>query len=261
MREPIIHGVRVGWAFGFAVIGALLVTIMLTCFPYYAATLDFQFSHSVESSHDTFSFDHIRLCEQLAASITRINTSIYTHPIVMLWVAVYFGLGASKLLLHRQRLVGGVLFVCALLPWISVSITEQNVNARIDAYCTTQYERISEEGLTVINALQNFHEAHNAYPDKLELLVPQFLAKIPRTGLRVCPEYNYLGPGQYVDQPYRRAVRINSYELNVALHKVRAQHTRDMFYYLYYRPEQRFELPLKKSEQWAIESSGWVRVP
>jgi hypothetical protein len=237
-------------------------------YPYYAATLDFQPAEPGEPPHDFLTWDDKIRWEEVGGAVAATTiVSPFKSTFTLLWVLIYCALGARRLLLHRQRLVAGILFVCAVLPWTAFSIAGLKPSPSIEEFYTNEYIRLTEKGTIIIDALETFHKDHNTYPDKLEQLVPQYLSKIPVTGIRVCPEFNYIRPEveNNIRQPYRQMnsgkAQVITYDLSVNLHKVRNHYAADMHYYLYYQPEQEYPHWHRKINQWAIVSSGWVRVP
>lgn len=282
---------HIALAFGIriAVFTALLVSFAaykMPHYPYYAATLDFQPTEFRESPHNFFSSDRTRWLEGLGASVERALHSDFTSlpinhlpttisvlfffTLGVVWVLTYIVLGARQLKLYRQHLIATILFVCAISPGAAFGIAGLISSPSIEEFYAKQYILLTEKASPIINALDAFHTDHGVYPDTLEQLLPQYLSEIPIAGIRVCPEFNYFGPGSKLKQPYRKALnppldserlRVTSYELNVGLHKVRSHHASDMFYYLYFRPEQNYPDSHVQINQWAIASSGWVRVP
>lgn len=280
---------QVVWTTGiqFAVFLALLVSFgayKLVRFPYYAATLDFKPVDSRESSHDPWSFsDTTSVLEVWGARVAlaleteftalpinhlpKIISILFYSALAALWVLSYIALGARRLLNRKQRLVAGILFVCAIMPWATFSASELQPAPSIEGFYNAEYIRLTERGASIIDALKAYHKDHSAYPNTLDELVPKYLSKVPLAGIRVCPEFTYIHPGnaEIIKQPYRRMNSPNSevatYDLSVSLHKLRSHFASDMFYYLYYRPEEEYPSSHQRVNQWAIVSSGWVRLP
>jgi hypothetical protein len=134
----------------------------------------------------------------------------------------------------------------------------------IEDFYTKEYIRLTERAEPIIDALEAYHKERGAHPNALEELLPDYLAEVPLAGIRVCPEFIYLNRrevgGRSSDQPYRWMNSPNrevvTYDLSVSLHKLKIGHGIDMFYYLYYRPEEEYPSSHQRVSQWAIVSSG-----
>jgi hypothetical protein len=273
--------------FCFAVFMVLIVSFgayKLANFPYYAATLDFQPVETKETDHGIqFLGDSVASRERLGVVVDFVIKSfsampttrpyivfivvVFSIPVAM-WMLVFFVRGEIRRTVYKQRLTACVYFICAVLPLATFYLIRLWPGPYIEDFYTKEYARLTERAEPIIDALGVYHKEHGKYPDRLMELVPEYLAEVPLAGIRVCPEFVYVSNGREVGdsgQPYRRMntpkPKVASYDLSVSLHKVRNHYASDMFYYLYYQPERGYPSSHTRVNQWAIVSSGWVRLP
>ena len=63
---------------------------------------------------------------------------------------------------------------------------------RLSAYLRYRaFEQLSERSAPLIEAIERYSTKYGEPPAKLDQLVPEFLEKVPGTGMRLCPEYYY----------------------------------------------------------------------
>jgi len=80
---------------------------------------------------------------------------------------------------------------------------------------------IISRGQVLVDAISSYQQDHDSYPDRLEALVPAYIDKIPETGIRGFPyfEYEILNPAEY-KYPIPEMGDKPVYELRVKLERV-----------------------------------------
>lgn len=273
----------------FSVGMALLVSFgafKLANFSYYAATLDFQLVESLEADHEIpYLGDGNRGIKALGADVYEVVSCYLDMPtcrpsIVFMvvffsmppaiWMWHYIALAEIRRRVYKQRMAAGILCICAVLPLCAFIAAQLWPGRDIEDFYAKEFARLTERAEPIIQALEAFRKERGAYPNALEELVPKYLAKVPLAGIQVCPEFVYVSQGAEVggrnlNQPYRWMNSPNrevvNYDLSVSMHKLRSGYASDLFYYLYYRPEEDYPSVHQRFGRWAIVSSGWVRLP
>jgi hypothetical protein len=82
-------------------------------------------------------------------------------------------------------------------------------------------QTIVSRGQVLVDAISSYQQDHNSYPENLEALVPTYINKIPDTGIRGFPyfEYEILNPAEY-KYPIPEIGDNPIYELRVKLERV-----------------------------------------
>lgn len=82
-------------------------------------------------------------------------------------------------------------------------------------------QTIVSHGQVLVDAISSYHHDHNCYPESLEALVPTYINKIPETGIKGFPYYEYeiLNPAEY-KYPVPEMGDKPIYELRVKLERV-----------------------------------------
>ncbi|MBS0202119.1 MAG: hypothetical protein JSS49_04405 [Planctomycetes bacterium] len=123
-------------------------------------------------------------------ALALLNGSVMTTLLILIALpaALFFGVTAitrrnqpGELTARGSQALACLCFLGLSIPAIGVSLA-----VRSDAF-----ERASLTGDQIVQALANYKNDLEEYPESLESLVPKYLAEIPYTGLIGYPEFEY----------------------------------------------------------------------
>jgi hypothetical protein len=101
-----------------------------------------------------------------------------------------FFMGLIGLLFRRLRLYGALLAVCSLTFFISF-IAALRIG---EAIRMREFARLAELSKPLITAIRAYDQKHGRPPESLGTLVPEFLGRVPSTGMGAYPDYRYSIP-------------------------------------------------------------------
>lgn len=138
-------------------------------------------------------------------------------------IALFFVKNLWRLRLFLSCIVFGIAFLVAFL--FMVKGYDIKWKARREA-C----ERISNRGNIIIQAIESYRKQEGKPPDSLEDLIPEYLDKIPGTGIRAYPYFEYKIPkdpySNYEKKLYEEYNAV--YELRVNFYRILSW---DCFFY------------------------------
>lgn len=98
-----------------------------------------------------------------------------------------FLVGSVLACIRKTRFAGIFVLLCAA-GYLGGCNCRRSVfgNPRKEAWT-----RFGERMMPLVAAIQAYHRNHGTYPERLEILVPQYIEKLPSTGMGNYTNYNY----------------------------------------------------------------------
>jgi hypothetical protein len=117
----------------------------------------------------------------------------------MLAAVPAFFVGLVGMLFRRVRPYAALLSLCSLVFFLSFILS-----LRVgDSIRMRAFARLAERSKPLIAAIRAYDQKHGRPPESLAALVPDFLPKVPATGIRAYPEYLYKVPtNNYEGNPW-----------------------------------------------------------
>lgn len=170
-------------------VAAGVVTLLLSFFEIFYLTLPFEPRGAMIEDY-TFSVMMVLAAPSVAMHIAS-STSIFVIPFCLL-IAFIFSLTNGPRDEKRKAVLN---FVCIAIA--IAQITSINRYMRHVVYAEAfqnAYSGVIETAQPIIGSIEAYNIDHGSYPVELEVLVPEYLAEIPSTGLAGHPEFDYFPP-------------------------------------------------------------------
>ncbi|MBM3190705.1 MAG: hypothetical protein FJZ90_18550 [Chloroflexi bacterium] len=91
-----------------------------------------------------------------------------------------------------RQIVSLVAVSCAVTLAVGYGLMAAGVSREIGwSIRRSQFCRLADRSRPLVEAIERYAEEHGQPPPDLQALVPEFLDRVPQTGLWDCPEYGY----------------------------------------------------------------------